>query len=615
MNWRPCLAFMPEVFPRKSCVPKFSILCKGEAMSEVKTQIPRTDSFLARELESPVVLKLRKSGFLRRQFDNEVEITCPRCGGVGIYIFPSESTPLIGNYVCKCGMSTAALLSDLRVSEFEADWRDKIVVREGEFRYVVLTIQKRLSESGQIFRSCGQLVEIVDRGTQIEKHFFTKETVPMLVSRFLSCYKKDLRLSGDQKLKPIDLPERIGKAVLCDVGNNDEIAHLRDVVECPIVTADGRVKRCRGYDKESQFWVDIAPNDFESWTETVSMEDAQKAYGRLRTVLAGVSFAQESDEVAAIASLLCAVLKPTISACPLVHIFATTPGAGKSTLTRALAMVPTKAGDATYLSFPTSEEEMQRLLASVLRRRPKVIVFDNVSEDLAPYGALCTCLTEGRFSARILGSSTVVDVNNSSMFISNGNNIRPRLDLVRRTLVIELAPNSFRPVERSQPIEEVVSRQRTKIIIDALVIYRAWLLAGARKFEAFPSFPEWDRQCRFPLLWLGKPDPLQRTYDPLRKDDGSEEVSDLLALLRKRFKGKTFKVADIRCWLEKEAEDDALKKAKAIFERWELLEEGCLNVRKAGRQLLRVAQMAHAEFRLEIVHRQSPVSFRVTEAI
>lgn len=596
----------------------FNSLCKGDVMSETraaKTQVAKTDRFWAREPECPVVVKLKKRGYLKIRLGKWVEITCPNCAERGCYVLPSEWTPMAGVYACTCGMSTASLLTTLDISEFEADWRDKLILREGEFRYAVLTIKKRLSESGTIFRFCGQLVEIVDGKGGVDICGFTKETLPLLVSRYLSLYRVDRRMSGELKLRPTDLPERIARTLASD-DKDTEIASLRGVVECPLLMQDGQVKIDRGYDPVSRLWLDIDPKTFKGIAEKVSRDEAEKAYARLQKVLAGVSFAQESDEVAAIASMLCAVLKPSVSTCPMIHVFATTPGAGKSSLTRALTMLPTRKGSATYLSFPTSEEEMQRLLASALRNLPKVVVFDNVTGNLVPYGVLCTCLTEGQFSARILGSSTLVDIKNESIFISNGNHILPLRDLMRRTLVIGLDPQPFRPVERSRSIEEIFSRQRTEIIQDALVIFRSWFFAGAIEYEAFPSFPEWDRKCRFPLLWLGKPDPLQRTHDLLKKDDGSDEVSDLLALLRKRFNGKTFKVADIRCWLEKEAEDDALKKAKAIFERWELIEEGCLNTRKAGHRLLRITDLAQAGGdRLEIVQRRSPVSFRVTEAV
>lgn len=580
-----------------------------------KTKIAKTDRFWAREPECPVVVELKKRGYLKIRLGQWVEITCPTCGERGCYVLPSEKTPLAGVYACACGMSTASLLTTLQVSEFEADWRDKLILREGEFRYAILTIKKRLSESGTIFRFCGRLVEIVDGKGNVDICGFTKETLPLLVSRYLSLYRVDRRMSGELKLRPTDLPERIARTLASD-DMDTEIASLRGVVECPLLLEDGQVKIDRGYDPGSRLWLDIEPKTFKGIAEKVSRDEAEKAYARLQKVLAGVSFAQESDEAAAIASMLCAVLKPSISTCPMVHVFATTPGAGKSSLTRALTMLPTRKGSATYLSFPTSEEEMQRLLASALRNLPKVVVFDNVTGGLVPYGVLCTCLTEGQFSARILGSSTLVDIRNESLFIGNGNHTLPLRDLMRRTLVIGLDTHPFRPVERSRSIEDIFSQQRTEIIRDALVIFRAWFFAGAVEYESFPSFPEWDRKCRFPLLWLGKPDPLQRTHDLLRKDDGSEEVSDLLALLRKRFKGKTFKVADIRCWVEKEAEDDALKKAKAIFERWELIEEGRLNTRKAGHRLLRVAELAQAGGdRLGIVQRRSPVSFRVTEAV
>lgn len=585
-------------------------------MSEVETKIPKTDYFLVRELENPVVLKLKKNGFLRRKLDKEVEVTCPKCEGTGTYILPSKDTPTCGNYICSCGMSTATFLSELKISEFEADWRDKLILREGEFRYVVLTIQRRLTESGQIFRSSGQLLEIVDRGTDVEIHTFTKETLPLLLSRFLSFYKKDFRMAGENKLRPIDLPERIAKALLCDGGESGAMNDLRGVVECPIVKLNGQLEISRGYDKDSRFWLNIPTNAFEDMAEKVSRDEAQRAYVRLQKVFAGVNFAQESDEVAAISSILCAVLRPMISACPMIHINAPSPGMGKSSLTRAIAMIPTKAGSATYLSFPSSEEEMQRLLASTLRNSPKIVVFDNVTTDLVPYSALCTCLTEGRFSARMLGSSTLIDVKNESIFISNGNQTLPRHDLVRRTLVIELASHPFRPVERTQSLEEIVTQQRISIIQDAILIFRAWLLAGAVEFDGFASFSEWDRKCRFPLLWLEKADPLQRTFSLLKKDDGTTEVSELLTLLQGRFKRGEFKVSDIRGWLEEvpqNEDDDFRQRVKIILDRWGLFDEASLNTRKLGRRLLQIAEMSQTENKLAIVKRSSPLVFKVTQ--
>lgn len=577
----------------------------------MSNKIARTDRFLAREPECPVVTRLKDRGFLRVLLGNWVELSCPQCGERAYYVLPSESTPMVGVYACACGMTTASLLAFLKISEFDADWRDKLVLQAGEFRYAVLTMEKRLAETGRFFRFCGQLVEIFDRGRDVEMLFFTKDSLPMVVASCLSLYRVDRRMAGELKLRPTDLPDRYGRALLSNLGKS-ELPALRGVVECPLLMPDGRLKAGRGYDPDSRFWLNVNPQAFEGTVERVSREDAQKAYGRLQKVLAGVSFARESDEVAAIASILCAVLKPSVQKCPLIHIFASSPGAGKSSLTKALSLLPTRAGRATYLSFPSSEEEMQRLLASVLRNAPKVVAFDNLKGDLVPYGALCTSLTEGHFSARVLGSNSLIDIGNEAIFISNGNGVLPRQDMVRRTLLIKLSAQPFRAIDRSQTIEDLFTRRRIAIMTDALIIVRAWITSGKSTFDAFPSFPDWDSQCRFPLLWLGKPDPLQRTFELLKKGDSEDGLCEVIQLLKSRFQKATFRVADIDGWFKKvSGDDESQKRLKLIFEEWGLMNGEKVNARKVGRKLVRMAETARVGTCLEIVERKSPVSFRV----
>lgn len=574
-------------------------------------KLARTDRFLAREQECPVVTRLKERGFLRVQLGKWAELSCPQCGKRASYVLPSETTPMVGIYACACGMTTASLLAHLKVSEFDADWRDKLILQDGEFRYAVLTLEKRLAETGRIFRFCGRLVEVIDDGRDIEMTVYTKDSLPMLIASFLSLYRVDRRMAGELKLRPADLPDRYGRALLSNLGES-ELPALRGVVECPILMPNGRLKLRRGYDPDSRFWLNVDPQAFESMAEKVSREDAQMAYGRLQKVLAGFSFAQESDEVAAVASILCAVLKPSVQRCPLIHIFASSPGAGKSSLTKALSLLPTRTGSATYLSFPSSEEEMQRLLASALRNSPKVVIFDNLKGDVVPYGALCTSLTEGHFSARVLGSNSLIDIRNESIFISNGNGVLPRQDMVRRTLLIRLSSQPFRAVDRSQTIEDLFTRQRIAIMTDALIIVRAWLTSGKSTFDAFPSFPDWDSQCRFPLLWLGKPDPLQRTFELLKKDDAEDGLCEVSELLKSRFQKATFRVADIDGWFKKvSGDDESQKRLKAIFEEWGLMNGEKVNARKVGRKLVRMAQTARVGTCLEIVERKSPVSFRV----
>ena len=107
-------------------------------------KIARTDRFLAREPECPVVKELSERGFLRVRLGKWVELSCPDCGARAYYVLPSECTPLVGVYACTCGMTTASLLALLKISEFDADWRDKLVLQDAFISVLVRLCFERL---------------------------------------------------------------------------------------------------------------------------------------------------------------------------------------------------------------------------------------------------------------------------------------------------------------------------------------------------------------------------------------------------------------------------------------------------------------------------------------
>lgn len=577
-----------------------------------------TDSYIPRPSINPVFRRLLELKLVQRHSNDEVELQCPNCGGVGVYRFPSRQTPLIGDFECLgCNLSTENFLDCLAVTPFLADWRPKLIIKPGELLYEVVVIKEHLAKSNCVFRHEGRLIKIDDKGDSVEICELSNENLLLIIPEFVALYQRDNRMSGELKLKPIDLSEKLSKAILSFAGD-DAIPKLRALVEFPVVDEFGKILCFRGFDSASGLWMSINMSDYEELPITVSRKQAEVACSNLQAVFRGVSFAAPCDEMAAISALFTVVLKWKLSTVPLIHVVATKPGTGKSTLTRAIGGLASQSTP-MYLSYPKSEEEMTKTLFSTLRLEPKIVIFDNITSPLIPFADFCTCLTEGRFSSRVLGTSNVVEVANHTIFLSNGNRQLPLADLIRRTLVVRLDCQSFRNVERDASLEQIFSKHRNEIVRDVLTIYRAWVLAGSPVFDNFESFEDWNRCCRSPLLWLNRADPLEQTKLLLDRENRPNVSERVVEIFKNNFGKSSFRVSDIYRWLELEEnsseESDCLDGDRAelrtIFKEWEVIDSlGSFNSRRCGRVLLKLVG-GGGELRLVVDPKATPRLFKV----
>lgn len=460
-----------------------------------------------------------------------------------------------------------------------------------------------------MFRFDGRLIRVEDKGESVVIHELTVDNLPLLVPQCLSLYRRDNRLSGSLKLKPVDLSEKLSRGILSFYGD-EFVPVLKDFCDFPLVDESGRVVVSRGYDPDTGYWMNIVTANYGNFSVSVSRDQADVACSNLQRLFRGVLFAKPCDEMAAIAALFTVVLKWQIPTAPLIHVVAVKPGSGKSTLTRAIAGLSSQ-GKAIFLSYPKAEEEMSKTLFSALRSDPRVVVFDNITAPLVPFGDFCTCLTEGRFSTRILGTSKVMEVRNRAIFLSNGNKCLPQEDLIRRTVLVRLDMQPFREVVRDEPLESLFATNRAAIVRDVLTVYRGWLMAGAPQFSHFHSFDHWNECCRFPLLWLGRADPLEETCRLLKMSDGNSDKQQCLTLLKKNFGTSSFRVSDIHAWVESGDGGDCLAELRAIFQEWEIIDRSSVfNSRRCGRCLLRLVG-CDGELRLVVDPKVTPRLFRV----
>jgi hypothetical protein len=167
----------------------------------------------------------------------------------------------------------------------------------------------------------------------------------------------------------------------------------------------------------------------------------------------------------------------------------------------------------------TEEETEKRLGAALLAGQP-IISIDNVNGDLGG-DALCQIIERPLVEIRILGKSERVRVETRCTVFATGNNLRLLGDMTRRAVRYTLDANQERPELRQfrrDPVAEVLG-DRGRYIAAVLTIVRGYVSAGRPQVAPrLASFEGWSDTVRSPLIWLGRPDPVD-TMEAARKDD------------------------------------------------------------------------------------------------
>jgi hypothetical protein len=306
-----------------------------------------------------------------------------------------------------------------------------------------------------------------------------------------------------------------------------------------------------GYDTDTRLYGAFVAEDFTA-VEVPTRTNAEVALARLSALLQEFPFAAEHDRAAALAAMLTAAVRPTFPLAPMFHVRAHAAGTGKSYLTELIGAfaMPMRSSP---LTFPTSNDECDKVLLAELARSPGVIVFDNCTADIVPWKKLCTALTDGQIAGRVLGSSKTISVSTRALIMSSGNNVGPVADMARRCVTINLDARDEIPATRrfSRPgLMEEVRAARARFVMDALTIVRAWIASGRPMSGAPPlvSYGAWSEWCREPLLWLGCADPIASVFTAMEDDPERQCLRLILAAWHTKFSDSAVKVRDLIAW-------------------------------------------------------------------
>lgn len=309
--------------------------------------------------------------------------------------------------------------------------------------------------------------------------------------------------------KPTSPPKDVAKDIL-HLGGWPFPA-LEGIVQSPVMRPDGTILVEPGYDPVTHlYYVKPANLSMPEIPVNPSFSDIEGYLGYILEAIRDFPFAEDADRANALGLIMTLPLRPAIVGnVPMAVITAPAPGTGKSLLTDVVALVGT-GQLAPMTGFPGNDEEMRKAITSFLMEGAPIIPFDNIETPL--WGpSLSRAITCTTWKDRILGGNTTAHLPQKAVWLSNGNNVRLRGDLPRRTFPIRLDARLGKPWEREnfrhKNLREWVLKWRGGLLVSIHTIARAWFVAGKpepqRPVPVMGGFEEWANTIGGILAFAG----------------------------------------------------------------------------------------------------------------
>ena len=578
-----------------------------------------TDDVLTpKAMENPVVAALKARGLYKTPLGSgKHDVTCPwvqehtfALDTGAVYFEPGEYYP-VGGFCClhshRDKYHIRALLGFLGVPNAEARHKPVIRVVAGDLNLVVDAAEKELAARRRHYQSGGLIVSVSTDPSSGD---------PSIVPASAPALTRELAVAAtwekyDKRAKDwarCDPPER-HVAILYGAQNFRYLPPLAGVARQPYFReSDGELILHPGYDKESRLFGVFDSKQFVLPEPTP--DTARAALALLEELLPEFRFVAPTDKAAALSAIFTAVVRPTLPHAPAFHVRAPVAGSGKTYLCELIGAFAGPGGDAK-VSYPTTSEEATKVILSLLLRNPAVIEFDDMDTDWIPHSVIKRMLTAEQITERILGVSKTATVGTRTLFLGSGNNVGPVRDLLRRVLTIHIDPRCAAPATKKYtgaPVKKV-RRQRGDYVAAVLTIIQAWRRAGMPRASAVSIVTydgEWSDYCRYPLMWLGHPDPTTALLDQVRHDPDGDALGGLMIEWHEVF-GST--PTTVRKAVDR-ATDNQLNLLDAMRE-FPVEERGAINHSKLGWLLKKNANRIVGGFEFQKVSADGRTSWRV----
>ena len=495
--------------------------------------------YIPRPAENEVIAALKMRGLYKQPLGSgKHDVTCPwvhehtdQIDHGSAYSEPTDLYP-IGWYKCQHGHGdthrTGALLEFLEVTFTAAKHKPTIKAEAGNIGSIADAGERELAATKRYYRRGGLIVSIAtdpeSRETAIKP-----VSQPALLRALSGCAiwtRYDARSDTDVVIDPP--PKHVN--VLFDSEAYAHLPALSGIARQPHLRPDGSLVRDAGFDAPTGLFGVFDTRLF-SIPARPTRQQALDALQELHGLLTEFEFNNAHDEAAALAGILTAAIRPSLTTAPMFHIKAPQIASGKSYLSGIIAAFASPSTPSA-VAFPGNEDECQKLLLATLLTAPGAVLFDNLTTDLIPYKSLCSALTEEFLTGRILGVSKTATVGTRALFLSSGNNVDAVKDMARRCITIAIDPQVETPAERlfkGDPLT-TVRKDRTHFVSLALTVIRGWQVSDDAPTTCKPiaSYGQWSNWVRQPSLWLGLPDPAKRVFEQLAQDPDRETLGRLL---------------------------------------------------------------------------------------
>jgi putative DNA primase/helicase len=405
------------------------------------------------------------------------------------------------------------------------DLRPSITLRVGETERAVNEIESLLIASNRNLYQRGGLV--VSTGFAKMQTWDGKTVSSQIIeergeyalAEDAETLAKFIRFDADGKPRPAPAPMGLIRT-LKDRKLRLRFPVLVGIVNCPSISADGKLLDRPGYDPETGVLYDPLGVIFPGVPDKPDKAMAKTALARILQLIETFDFVSADDRAVALSLIFTAIARRGLPHAPLHGFDAPVAGSGKSMLVDIACILAT-GHEAGVLAQGENREEAEKRLSSTLMRGSPIIAMDNC--ELPLEGVLLNqTLTQQWVELRILGFSKMTIVQTMAVLTATGNNLIIKGDLTRRSVVSRLDPKVAQPELRDFAYDPIADAKenRGEIVAAVLTVLMAYHTAGRPNPPRPPlqSFVPWSDTVRGALLWLGQGDPV-KTMDRLRKND------------------------------------------------------------------------------------------------
>lgn len=419
--------------------------------------------------------------------------------------------------------------------------RDILIVPNEKTRYVAEVIE---AIKNDVYQKGNVLVRPIKKIDGMGLEEINPDALDLLLHRRCIFSTEVMRGRGENR-QPQQVSCAAPPTLARQISNLQQWKHvksLNSVARVPYLRPNGTVGGLQaGYDGPAKCWS-VPGTAWLPLADAPSDAEAKQALATLSTVVDEFPFESEVGLAVFVSAVLSIVARRAIKGpVPLFVIDASTPGAGKTLLATAIAMIGTGKMPGVS-SAESSESELKKAITAHLISGETVVVFDNCTNSFGG-ATLDRFLTSTVWTDRLMQTHRNVSLPNECVVLMTANNATVRGDTARRSISLTLKPDCERPEERDfrkPSLINFIRDNRRELVHAALTILRWHIVKGMPQpktvvytdadgnetevpVRPFGSFEEWSKLVRYAVIGLGLRDPVKSTESIREIDENAAQ--------------------------------------------------------------------------------------------